>query len=127
MRLAEKMAQAQLKVLQTTDDAWLTAEELSKKYDEAAERQEAKSPRQPLTPSSGCRASGWGGTCASRHSGVASHSVQFDTTHAVVRCFACDTALRNPSASYFSCGAAEPYRTRRTGTKFRSSRVPGTL
>ena len=79
-RMQEKMQQ----MLSATSDSALTASELRRKYDD---------PNGPATPRTSAAA-------AERRLSVAPRNAA-----AMTRCWACCTALRDPGASYFSCGA----------------------
>ena len=85
LTLEQKMARMQLQVLTATDDAHLTAEQLKQKNDTSL---------RPHSPSAGLKA---------RHSAM--HTLQHTQSFSTLRCFACDTALRDPGVGWFSCGA----------------------
>ena len=91
--LDAKLAAGAQQVLSSTNDAWLTQEELRRKYEVGVD-----------IPSSPGGSKSPGGGLKSRHSANGPSMLQ--TQHiSTLRCFACDTTLRDPGVGWFSCGA----------------------
>ena len=91
-RIDAKLAAGAQSVLSATDDAWLTSDEVRRKYEVAVEI--------PSSPRLG--ASSPGGL-KSRHSAAVPNYQQ--VLLPTYRCFACDTNLRDPGVGWFACGA----------------------
>ena len=92
-RIDAKLAAASHSVLSGTDDARLTNDELRRKYETAVET--PSSPRLGASP----------GGLKSRKGGVTQGGQDQTQLLPTIRCFACDTSLRDPGVGWFACGA----------------------
>ena len=92
-RIDAKLAAASQSVLSGTDDARLTNDELRRKYEVAVEM--PSSPRLGASP----------GGLKSRKGSVTLPSFHQTQLLPTIRCFACDTNLRDPGVGWFACGA----------------------
>lgn len=95
MGLDDKLRSKMQVLLKDSSDASLTASELRRKYDD-----EDVNPRTPSSPRLRSCSSTSDASLLNRHS-FASHA----RVPAATRCWACSTALRDPGAAFFSCGA----------------------
>ena len=103
MGLDDRMRAKRQSLLRESNDAGLTASEVRFKYDDEDHASHAASvpPSSPRhrTPSGGCGNSSLASEALLQRQHSSSRQL-FAT-----RCWACNTALRNPGANYFACGA----------------------